>query len=916
MVLSDDFYYQPIRLDTINTQIYTDLIAKEGDAGGRGLKVTITENGVTKNTTGITLNLKWEHTAVADLQGLDPFEAVDLTKGIYKLKYPTNMLHKGAVKALIQIIDNGGLAGSRNLKIKVDSTVGDDTAMESSNEFRALASALVEVQGWNDRIDDVEQDFIDRANNLDATYPTRLVSVEQQLAQTGRDVSIIGIEKVGGGKLATMSDLGQDVKTAMTGGSVAVVGKGAVTEDTIVDKQVTIPKLGTDVVKTISRNLLNPSDYTVGGYYDLNGKWQESDTYVSSNIIPVEQFETVTRDTDSGQGFTVDENGEYIGPIDVIGTFNIAPNYFIKGMRLVVNRHRVLENYVVRGDKPLRTVHQLGDTFVKDISPDKVDYIEPELNENLITPTGMTSGGYYDATTGNWVVDNLHSTSNFITVENGELIAKDTGSGQYSYWDSKRNWLRGENGLGGASTIKIPNDPEIDSVRFTIVNSKQDAYARRESSEEVEKFKLDEDKFIISPKSLDYVETIPVDNLIDFDNLLINEYYQFITGEKIPSDLTTASNLITVSPGEDMYTHTGSGQKTYWDSSGNWLGGNDVDGAFKVPDLPGITHMRVNISAGMLNEGKALVVRGSEIPREKFRFPSNRFIFGEEKKPEDDLTFIKPFSRVTNPVITKEIVTDREGVSSVADPFIINENGRYHMFFEVISSTGDEIGHAYSEDLINWAYTEIILPLATGHRSAYPNVFKVENDWYMLPDAGWQCNLYKATNFPTDWAEINPNLLPNTGGYNDTNIFFVSGKWYLTTSQFGEGIDVYVNNTGDFTNSEWIFVKKVIGLESGLTGVRGAGNPVVYDGYILMPVQYSQGGVYGRFTRLYKLSNFGNENFTATNLGILTKNQDNGKWNSKSMHHISNAPYRNERIFAVDGTDENNEYTIGLYVEE
>jgi len=47
-----------------------------------------------------------------------------------------------------------------------------------------LASALIEVQSWNARIDDVEQDFIDRANNLDATYPTRLVSVEQQLAET------------------------------------------------------------------------------------------------------------------------------------------------------------------------------------------------------------------------------------------------------------------------------------------------------------------------------------------------------------------------------------------------------------------------------------------------------------------------------------------------------------------------------------------------------------------------------------------------------------------------------------------------------------------------------------------------------------------------------------------------------------
>lgn len=145
MVLSDDFYYQPIKLDTINTQVFTDLLAKEGDAGGRGLKVTLTENGVVKNTTGIDLNLKWEHTSIADLQGLEPFEAVDLTKGIYKLKYPTNMLQKGTVKAFIQIIDNGGLAGSRNIKITVDSTVGDDTAIESSNEFAALVTALVKT---------------------------------------------------------------------------------------------------------------------------------------------------------------------------------------------------------------------------------------------------------------------------------------------------------------------------------------------------------------------------------------------------------------------------------------------------------------------------------------------------------------------------------------------------------------------------------------------------------------------------------------------------------------------------------------------------------------------------------------------------------------------------------------------------
>ena len=192
MVLSDDFYYQPIRLDTINTRVYADLLAKEGDANGRGLLVTLTENGLMKDTTGIALNLKWEHTSVGN-QGLDNFETVDPSKGLYKITYPSEMLNRGKIRAFIQIIDSGKLAGTRNIEITVDRGVGDDTAIASSDSFSALASALIEVQSWNDRIDDVEQDFIDRANNLDATYPTRLVSVEQQLADRVDELALLSL---------------------------------------------------------------------------------------------------------------------------------------------------------------------------------------------------------------------------------------------------------------------------------------------------------------------------------------------------------------------------------------------------------------------------------------------------------------------------------------------------------------------------------------------------------------------------------------------------------------------------------------------------------------------------------------------------------------------------------------------------
>ena len=147
-VLSDEFYYQPITIDTINTQVFSLLTAKEGDSNGRGLLVTLTEHGVTKNTTGISLNFKWEHTTTGG-QGLDNFTAVDLTKGTYKITYPTEMNYPGIVKAYIQIIDTDKLVGTRNIKISVEPNVGDDTAIGSLDSFTALTAALLAVQNIN-----------------------------------------------------------------------------------------------------------------------------------------------------------------------------------------------------------------------------------------------------------------------------------------------------------------------------------------------------------------------------------------------------------------------------------------------------------------------------------------------------------------------------------------------------------------------------------------------------------------------------------------------------------------------------------------------------------------------------------------------------------------------------------------------
>ena len=211
-ILSDEFYYQPIRIDTINTRVFADLVAKEGDANGRGLLVTLTENGLMKDTTGITLILKWEHTSVGN-QGLDNFEVVDLSKGLYKITYPTEMLNRGRVCAFIQIIDSGKLAGTRNIEITVDRGVGNDAAIESSDSFTALAQALIDVNSnksaLSARIDSVEQQLVDVADNTNA-------ALQELGAHKASTENPHGVTKtqVGLGNVDNTSDANKPVSTA------------------------------------------------------------------------------------------------------------------------------------------------------------------------------------------------------------------------------------------------------------------------------------------------------------------------------------------------------------------------------------------------------------------------------------------------------------------------------------------------------------------------------------------------------------------------------------------------------------------------------------------------------------------------------------------------------------------------------
>lgn len=85
----------------------------------------------------------------------------------------------------------------------------------------------------------------------------------------------------------SMANMGQDIKTAMTGGSVAVVGENTILVENIVNNQVSHIKLGNDVLKFDDVNLI----YKLYDNYFVNwtdGVLTQNNEYVASDLIKVE----------------------------------------------------------------------------------------------------------------------------------------------------------------------------------------------------------------------------------------------------------------------------------------------------------------------------------------------------------------------------------------------------------------------------------------------------------------------------------------------------------------------------------------------------------------------------------------------------------------------------------------------------
>lgn len=279
-----------------------------------------------------------------------------------------------------------------------------------------------------------------------------------------------------------------------------------------------------------------------------------------------------------------------------------------------------------------------------------------------------------------------------------------------------------------------------------------------------------------------------------------------------------------------------------------------------------------------------------------------------------------------NPVLTREDVDDC-WARFVADPFVVYADGYYHMFFEIKSMGGHVfIGHAYSEDGVNYDYNRIVVqPEVAQH--TYPYVFKLEGKWLMVPSPGSNVNgqfrVYEATDFPTEWRLTG---IPIREGVRlDPTPIKWGDCWYLIYQKSGS-YDV-VLEYADSLIGDWsihpsspVFSAdrdRIAACSIGSAEMVPSGRPLYVDGNVhLFYRSHSERQVYHyRITELSETT-FEQEPYGET---PVFADREPQTWNHRFMHTVNPVyPWAGtENVVAVDGLEADRyRWSIGVFAIE
>ena len=265
----------------------------------------------------------------------------------------------------------------------------------------------------------------------------------------------------------------------------------------------------------------------------------------------------------------------------------------------------------------------------------------------------------------------------------------------------------------------------------------------------------------------------------------------------------------------------------------------------------------------------------------------------------NSLINFKPSQKIRNPVLTARDVHDILA-DFVADPFMVEENGIWYMFFEVMEAITQKgkIGLATSKNGFDWDYQKIVID--EEFHLSYPYVFQVKDDYYLIPESNEKdsIRLYKAVDFPRKWVFIK-NILSGAK-FSDASVFYYQDKWWLLTSLSRSDV-LYLYYANDLMGT-WVEHPQSPIIEGNRQIARPGGRVVVQGDKV---IRYTQDDeyVYGNQVRAFEITELTTEKYQEqpVNQNPIIKASDRG-WNKIGMHNID--PHQigeNQWIACVDG---------------
>lgn len=253
---------------------------------------------------------------------------------------------------------------------------------------------------------------------------------------------------------------------------------------------------------------------------------------------------------------------------------------------------------------------------------------------------------------------------------------------------------------------------------------------------------------------------------------------------------------------------------------------------------------------------------------------------------------------ISNPVLTAKDVVDIDAYY-VADPFMVFDNGKYFMFFEVVNRKNNQgdIAYAESRNLRDWTYKKVVID--ENFHLSFPYVFKWKNNYYLIPESNkdFSVRLYKATEFPKKWKYVGKLL----SGYQyvDSSIFRYKDMWWMFVSVVGDNVlNLYFSE--NLLNGWKPHPNNPI-VKSNRNFSRPGGRVIKYKDKLFRLTQDDE-PIYGLQVFAFEITELSKTSYMdklVSEKPLVTKT---GKgWNAAGMHHVDLHKIGNKWVAAVDG---------------